>query len=243
MQIPLTNSMEFSIFTISNNQIKETDMKLIIAILVLIVCTSAQNINWECTVTNKTVTGKDYTKTWDLTKSTYTHQTKDTIITINMSNGFIRIFSFTKTKVKKTCKSLSLTYDNAENYCDGYLSTDLVKKVLQGKVPKKVINDVVDTMDIEDVITMFTDKDIVVETIKFNNGYGERLNKRGNQNSFELEISRDDEYYFEATNGTLTKSNIKINKRINIFEMSIDATAFLNTYFEMKGTCTATPSY
>ena len=43
MQIPLTNSVEFPIFTISNNQIKETDMKLILAILILVATIFAQN--------------------------------------------------------------------------------------------------------------------------------------------------------------------------------------------------------
>ena len=212
-------------------------MKTVLIILMMIVCAYSQSVNWECLVTEKTVAGKDFSKTWDFTKNIYSNQIKDTIININLSDGFIKIFSLTKTKVKKTCKAFSLTYDNTENYCEGYLNKETVKKFFQGKIPKKILNDVVDTMSTEDLIILFTEKDIAEETIKFNNGFGERLNKRGSQNSFELEITRDDDYYFEATNGTLTTSNIKINKRINTLEMSIDATSFLNTYFEMKGIC------
>jgi hypothetical protein len=43
MQIPLTNPVEFSIFTISNNQIKETDTKLILALLIMVMSIYAQN--------------------------------------------------------------------------------------------------------------------------------------------------------------------------------------------------------
>jgi antitoxin component YwqK of YwqJK toxin-antitoxin module len=47
MQIPLINSVVFPIFTISNNQIKETDMKLIITVLLLTVGAFAQNTTYK----------------------------------------------------------------------------------------------------------------------------------------------------------------------------------------------------
>lgn len=47
MQTPLTNSMEFSIFTISNNQIKETDMNIIITIILMSIGSFAQNTSYK----------------------------------------------------------------------------------------------------------------------------------------------------------------------------------------------------
>jgi hypothetical protein len=212
-------------------------MKVTIIILLFVLSSFAQRESWECVVTNKTMTGKDYVKTWDLKGGWFSHQFKDTLTSINLSSGFVRVLSLKGVKVKNTCNFFGFDYDKKENYCEGYLSVNALKEALKGHLPQKVLKDLVDTMSMEGLITMLTDKDVAEEILTLKDGYGERLNGRGDQNSFELSINRDDNYYLEESNGTLTTSNIRVNKRNHTFEMTMDATSWLSTFFEMKGDC------
>lgn len=208
---------------------------LALTLLFLSLC-SAQTDKWVCSVKNKTVSGKDYTKTWDLTRDIYTHTQKDTTVLIEMGDGHTRILSLGNARVGKTCKKWGFVYDKKENYCDGYINSSTVKNMLKGALPSKVLADLLDTMSIHDLVTMYTDRDIAEETVTLYNGYGERLSGRGEQNSFELAIGRDDTYYLEGTNGVITKTEIRVNKRNGTYEMTMDA-GWMDTFFEMKGSC------
>jgi hypothetical protein len=215
-------------------------MKLIIAILLLAIGAFAQNASWKCEVTKKVVVGDNFKKIWDLQSNQYITNAKDTLELTNMSTGEITIMSFNpKVKTRNRCKQYAFQYDKTTNSCTGVISKEWVKQIMKGQVqvPENVLNMLLDTMSHEDLIDITTSRSSASEIIYFRNGYGERYLKSGEQKSFELEIVRDDDYYLEANNGIFTKSHIKLNKKNQAYEMTIDA-PFLDAFVTITGTCT-----
>lgn len=212
-------------------------MKQIIIILLLAIELFSQTTAWECEVTKKVVTVKNTVKSWDLVSNMHTIETNDTIQLMNMQTGEINVFSLNpNVKVGKTCKALKLPYDKSQNSCVGEISTDWAKLILKGKVPNNVLNMILDTISFNGLINMITDRESAIETLYLRNGYGERYLSNGSQNSFELEITRDDDYYMKANNGIITPSTISLNKKNKTYEMTMDA-SWMNAYFTINGTC------